>query len=729
MKRLISTMMAICLLLAAGCASAGTQEQNEVNAHTQNGETASNSSETLGMTLGYVPSRVDCPEWMNRLWGWDTCADTIWMGCTSNEGEYIAAAYDTLTDTWREHSIDTADAHNPVPQSFSVSGDSYWILFRESYTREDIINGAQLSDLKYYISYYNLDSSYSLCTAIPFSASAGTESSNADFCSVQAIDAAFALLTSYNEAYLIDPAANMLAALDSTLTGVVRNMRVNDKLYLAVGDGLVSFNKERQSFNPEFSLKYTGGCSSNNGNYLLSEQGAIYKFDPMTGEKTEVFKWIDAALSYSELSEGRIFENSKGDFYYPTRKGVIKVTQQQIPQKKTLSLVCFGDMSEGQNMPQTSSYSFTDELADAIIRFNNTDSEYKVVITPVMFSDENERDRLLIELATADDIDLIDTSILPENSIKAGFLVDLLPYIDADEQISQDDFIPSLLQAMTKNGQLYEYTDKFTLLTMLCPQELYENHAAWTVDEICRLMETVPMDCECRENLLEKFVLAATGEFIDWDKMNCSFNCDNFKNWLLLLKNQPEHAERYENPVIFRLTSDLAGDAGAWARTINEGEYAIPGFPNTVETGSYFVKLDGVFNFSSSTIGRNTRLGILAASKNQTAAWRFVRTLMLSEDEARITDGIPALKTRFEKVLQNSLSDELVGQGVAGFNEYDAELMRQQVYNTTKLAHKDEALLRIIRSEAVAYFEGQKSLDDAAAQIQSRVSIYLAEQS
>ena len=83
----------------------------------------------------------------------------------------------------------------------------------------------------------------------------------------------------------------------------------------------------------------------------------------------------------------------------------------------------------------------------------------------------------------------------------------------------------------------------------------------------------------------------------------------------------------------------------------------------------------------------------------------------------------------FEKVLQNSLSDELVGQGVADFNEYDAELMRQQVYNTTKLAHKDEALLRIICSEAVAYFEGQKSLDDAAAQIQSRVSIYLAEQS
>ena len=34
----------------------------------------------------------------------------------------------------------------------------------------------------------------------------------------------------------------------------------------------------------------------------------------------------------------------------------------------------------------------------------------------------------------------------------------------------------------------------------------------------------------------------------------------------------------------------------------------------------------------------------------------------------------------------------------------------------------------IIRSEATQYFEGQKSVEEAANQVQSRVSIYLAEQ-
>ena len=40
----------------------------------------------------------------------------------------------------------------------------------------------------------------------------------------------------------------------------------------------------------------------------------------------------------------------------------------------------------------------------------------------------------------------------------------------------------------------------------------------------------------------------------------------------------------------------------------------------------------------------------------------------------------------------------------------------------------DEELLQVIRSEANAFFAGQKSAGEAARQIQSRLSIYVAEQ-
>jgi ABC-type glycerol-3-phosphate transport system substrate-binding protein len=294
--------------------------------------------------------------------------------------------------------------------------------------------------------------------------------------------------------------------------------------------------------------------------------------------------------------------------------------------------------------------------------------------------------------------------------------------------ISREDFIPSLLSAMMKNGGLYEYTDKFTLLTMITKPELYSNHASWTTDEIQRLTEEMNLDCECRESLLDNFVLAASGEFIDRDTMTCSFDSENYRAWLEFLKALPSSVEGYENPLVFRCIYDFAGDAGTWARTIIEGEYTVSGFPNTESTGSYFIKLNGFFDYDSPTIGDNTRVGILASSKAPEAAWRFVRTLMLKESDSTIAQGIPVIKSRFENALSNSISDEASERNTGVFTENDAQMMREQVYGTSKMVYDDDSLLRIIRSEAVMYFEGQKGLDDTVSQIQSRVSIYLAEQ-
>ena len=48
---------------------------------------------------------------------------------------------------------------------------------------------------------------------------------------------------------------------------------------------------------------------------------------------------------------------------------------------------------------------------------------------------------------------------------------------------------------------------------------------------------------------------------------------------------------------------------------------------------------------------------------------------------------------------------------------------------TTAVYGYDESILNIISDEAAAYFAGEKSLDDTANMIQSRVNLYVAEQS
>ena len=119
----------------------------------------------------------------------------------------------------------------------------------------------------------------------------------------------------------------------------------------------------------------------------------------------------------------------------------------------------------------------------------------------------------------------------------------------------------------------------------------------------------------------------------------------------------------------------------------------------------------------------------MASSANKDGAWRFVRTLMLGGDDVSLANGIPVSKAGFEAGLDYAASRVQEGYEQFAFTQADADAMRELVYGTTRLVHTDDALLTLIRSEVNAYLGGGKSAEDAAKQLQSRVSVYLAEQS
>ena len=106
-----------------------------------------------------------------------------------------------------------------------------------------------------------------------------------------------------------------------------------------------------------------------------------------------------------------------------------------------------------------------------------------------------------------------------------------------------------------------------------------------------------------------------------------------------------------------------------------------------------------------------------------------MRMLMEGEDEPSITEGIPVFKESFERALQAEISDAFDERFQIGyFTAENAEELRQQVNNTTKLVDTDAGLLRILREEINRYYGGQNSAADTAAAIQSRASIYVSEQ-
>lgn len=725
MKRFVSTLLVLCMLCLTGCVS----EPPKTPVQFQNQPTQVSH---LEMKLGYVPEEVSSPEWLDSVWGWDTYGDTVWLGGRSVDGSFLFASYDTILDKWDRYDLDTEEAHNPVAKSFSVSKDAVWILFEELYTESDINGGANLGDLGYYLFYRNLTDGSGNCSRLSSLGDFNTGNSNTTISSIQAIDASRALLTTDEGAYLINPKASTIKKTDLPLWGLLVHMRVNNQLFLYLWDDdcFAFFDIDALQFGKTLPMTGANCFSSNAGNYYCLEDRTLFRYDLSSQSTTEIFNWMNVALSYKTMGSSTVFENSAGEFFYPTENGIIKVTNQLRPEKSALTLGCFGDTEDAIYEYRPTSYYCSAELMDAIIRFNNTDPEYVIKIMPMIYSSSAERDRLLIELATNNNIDLLDTSLLPENAIKEGFLVNLLPYIDSDEEINRTDFIEPLFSAMIKNNALCEYTNKFTLLTITTHPSLFNDRNTWTVENLLSIAKQHPeLSCLSRQRVLQGFIWAATAEFVDWQSMTCSFESAEFRNWLKFLSKLPETAQSAEKFPLFELSTDFASDAGFWTRLSLNDDYVISGFPDVDGTGSYFVKLDNPIATQRSSIGSSTRLGIMASSPHTDGAWRFLKALMLSESGDNITTGIPVLRGAFEKALITSINaNSSARSDIASFNELDAQILRDQVYNTTKLVHNDDMLLDIIRSELNAYFSGQKSEQETSQLIQSKVSLYLSEQ-
>ena len=141
------------------------------------------------------------------------------------------------------------------------------------------------------------------------------------------------------------------------------------------------------------------------------------------------------------------------------------------------------------------------------------------------------------------------------------------------------------------------------------------------------------------------------------------------------------------------------------------------GSPTAMGVGSYITD-------SMMTMGANTSLGIMAASANIDGAWRFIKTYMSGTEDVELRYGIPALKVSFERAVENELDKEPMYQQ---FTKEEAESLRSIVYGTTKYVLNSPEVMDTMRTIINAYLGGQYTEDAAAAQLQSRLSIYLAE--
>lgn len=671
--------------------------------------------------------------------------DTMYFVSRTEDNSCILTSFDTINQVWNTiTNIDTEDAVVGGIGGMSVAENSIWILFGEGVRSGETPTGKE----GYYLYHLNLESGESSIVPLGF----WSLDKHYYIENIFALDDERAMICNGDFAWVVDAEANVLQNPDVHISGYRNEHRVNGRIFVWA-DGICELNVGEMSLG-EPVADGESLYDSNAGHVLTSDSDSLYATDISTGNKEKLFDWLDVVLSSDDIYGVKGLENSQGDFYYFTNR-LLKIEKAMVPQKKPLILACFGNSAEegyentlrGLSNNYGNGYTIDRQLKDAVIRFNNTDPEYKIQIKPVVFNSDAERDRILIELASNSDVDIIDTSILPESALGDGVLLDLLPYIDADENISRDDFIPALLKAMCKNGGLYEYVPAYTMLTVAMPESLYPGKENWTPEALKELIKQnqngrLPMG---RDILTYSFAWAATAEFMDWDSGTCRFDSPEFTAWLEILKMLPMENEDWSDGMPkgkkpFEITHDFAGVFGSLIeREIGE-DYCVPGFPGAEGSGSYYIKMGtGIYmkrmgdDCKLLTCGNNTRLGIMASGENVDGAWRFMRTFMKGGRPKTLSQGIPTLKENFENsiALEREMAERFLKENpnMKFFDEHDEKMLRELVEDTDKMANTDPALVNTIISEMNAYIDGKGTAADCAAQIQSRVSIYMAEHS
>lgn len=336
--------------------------------------------------------------------------------------------------------------------------------------------------------------------------------------------------------------------------------------------------------------------------------------------------------------------------------------------------------------------------------------------------DYGEHERYIADLTAGDAPDLVlfrarPFGEYPGLDVNNEYYDDLYEYIDADDTLSRDSFLPNLLEAMSRDGELKFLCRQVTIATFvarrsavgdgygLLPSD-YERILAEN-ERYLSLFDTFVT----KSSLLDSVCIISESAFTDRENASCDFDNDYFRSLLEFCNSSPydefidgqsvsigfENAlltpERISSVVRFNVMPGVYGDDPVFV-----------GFPDGDMGCSYYICGLGY--------------AIPAQSSNKEGAWAYIKHMLSVEAQRYVTAGLPVILEAFELALEDGDVSE------------DMQRKALELLERTKYAEsvQDARLKEIIADSCRNYFDGTATLDDTVDIIQSRASVYMSEQ-
>ena len=524
-----------------------------------------------------------------------------------------------------------------------------------------------------------------------------------------------------------------------------------------------------------------------------------YKFD--TDTKDKVIDWIECDInsnnlnSYSILPDGRViaFENTYDEQTQTNTMQLIVMTRVDAASVVNKTVLTFACMYLDWNM------------RDAIVKFNRASNTHRIVVRD--YSEYNTDDdytagiqKLNTEMLSGKLPDMIDinTYSMPiEQYAAKGFLTDLYELIDADADLSREDFVQPVLKALeSADGKLYQLPQTFAVDTAIALDKVVGEYDTWNLaavkDAMTKLQDgaTVFDVYRTKSDILSTCISRNIDAFVDWENGAAHFDSDEFKALLEFANSFPdtydwENAdEEDQDSAQNRMNAGKQLMSSFYVSSLEDILYQLTGYNGKVKFVGYPSE-DGTSNHAFQIDGA---IAISSTCADKTAAWNFMKQFLNEEYQSSYNIwSFPINQAAFDAKLKEMMTEEYQtddngnvmkddngnpiripkvtyytdGNGtMTGYStgnggvavmqasadgsvemgengEVNVYAMTQEqadeilglINATTAVYGYDESIMGIITDEAAPYFAGEKSLDDTVNMIQSRVNLYVAEQS
>ena len=484
----------------------------------------------------------------------------------------------------------------------------------------------------------------------------------------------------------------------------------------------------------------------------MSKSDGIYGMDFEKDTATKLLDFVDSDIDMtSSINLATAISDAEfiallpdADYnYYVAR--LTKVPADQVKDKKIITL---------------GGYYIDYEIRKQAFEFNKNNSEYKIKFVDYSTYDDDsesygagaEKMNMDIVSGNTPDIMVLSEQLPVASYINKGLFTDLNSYINNDPDLGNDMLISNIMDSLRTGDKLYQIVPSFYVGSVVMKTKFTDGKDVLSIKDCKNLMSSMNVKADSafgimpRDGFLSQGLGYSGNSYIDWENKKCSFDSDSFIEFLEFANEFPESYpdsawEDYkdtlylEDEALFNIINLNGFRSYSYLRDVQFGEdISFVGYPNDL-------------GINNSVIMPSYRLAISSQSQNKDAAWSFIKIFLSEEFQDQLEYSFPVRKSSFEKAAEESTHKEYYMDGdekieyddtyyIGGQEVIAKPLTNEDVVKITNFIKSltlvydyNDSVNNIIFEEASAYFSGQKSAEEVADIIQSRLSIYVNENS